>query len=214
MFYVYWIYYWEVEDIYSSGYVGITNNIRNRFIRHRKKFGNFKFKIIFTGTLAQVYALELALRPNPNIGLNKARGGLQFGTYGPRLGLTTSDEVKEKLRQSNLGLKRTDETRERLRQVRINISEETRQRMRDASKGRKLSDASRAKVSEALRGRVRTEESREKTRKTMTGVKYSEERKANMRKPKKLRIMNLCLSNHHSIETIAFVDAEAPILKV
>lgn len=38
MFYVYWIYFWETEDIYNSGYVGITDNLKDRFYKHRKKF--------------------------------------------------------------------------------------------------------------------------------------------------------------------------------
>lgn len=162
MFYVYWIYFWETENIYNSGYVGITDNLKDRFYKHRKKFGNFKYKIIFTGNQAQAFALELHLRPRPNIGLNKAIGGLQFGVYSPMTGRKHSAETINKIKIGNIGLKRTDETKAKLKIVRTNISEETRDRMRKASTGRKLSEESRAKVSEALRNRVRTEETKKK----------------------------------------------------
>lgn len=37
MFYVYWIYFWDDENIYTSGYVGITDNLKDRFGKHRRR---------------------------------------------------------------------------------------------------------------------------------------------------------------------------------
>lgn len=253
IFFVYWLYYWDDENIYDSGYVGITKHIKARIFKHRKKFGKFKFKIIFTGSIEQAYALELHLRPRPNIGLNKATGGLQFGTNGPRKGLITSEEVKEKLRIANTGLKRSKETCEKLKLAKMNISEETRLKISEAGKGRKHTNEVKAKVSEALTGRPVSEETRLKISNSNKGRLHTEEEKLKMRKPKstqakiniglaglgrvrseetKIRIANtlketkrakrenfalfgsqIALTNHHSIETMALIDAEAPVNK-
>ena len=164
--FVYWLYYWDDEDIYKSGYVGITDDVERRFFKHKKKFGNFKFKIIFTGSLAQAYALEFQLRPFPDIGLNKAAGGLQFGTNGPNKGRKHLPETIEKIRQSNKGQKRSQETCEKLKAR--ERTDEWRKNASIAQTGKKHSEEAKAKVSEALKKRIRSAETHEKIRKTVT----------------------------------------------
>ena len=189
-FYVYWLYYWDSENIYKSGYVGITNDVVNRFYKHRKKYGNFKFKIIFTGSLAQAYALEFLLRPYPNIGMNKAAGGLQFGVNGPMLGRNHTKDAKEKIRLSNLGQKRSQETCKKLKaRVRTN---EWRRNASIAQIGKQRSEVVKDKISDALRKRIRTDETNDKIRKSVTEI---------WRKRKEFTLNG---------NQMALVDAEAP----
>lgn len=180
MFYVYWIYFWDNENIYSSGYVGITDNLKNRFSKHKKRFGNFKFKIIFTGNKEQAFALEYHLRPNANIGLNKAIGGLQFGIYSPMTGRSHSTETIEKIRQSNLGKKRSEETIINMKAAKQNISIETRAKTAASSKGRKHTNETKIKVSKALAGHIVSEETRAKISMANKGRKHSKEDKRKM----------------------------------
>lgn len=155
MFYVYWIFANIEDDIYKDGYVGITNNLSSRFSKHGKRFGGLYYQIIFTGNMEQAFALEKLLRPKPNIGLNKAIGGLQFGKYSPMTGMKFTDEHKEKLRISNLGKKKP--SREWFRH-----SQETKEKLKIIFKGRKQTQSAKDKVSEALRKRVRKKESYDK----------------------------------------------------
>lgn len=176
MFYVYWLYFWDNSNIYKDGYVGITDNLKDRFYKHKKKFGYFKFKIIFTGSLEQVFALERHLRPLPNIGWNKAIGGLQFGVYSPMTGRKHSSETIEKIRKSNLGKKHN------VINPRINFkhTEETKIKLGEMSKGRKHTLEAKAKVTAALTGRVVSEETKAKIAKSNTGKKASEETRRKM----------------------------------
>ena len=50
---VYWLYENETDNIFKDGYVGITKNHKIRFYQHRARFGNFKSKIVFYGSLEQ-----------------------------------------------------------------------------------------------------------------------------------------------------------------
>lgn len=198
MFYVYWIYFWEDQNIYDSGYVGITDDLKDRFYKHRKRFGNFKFMIVFTGNKEQAFALEHHLRPKPNVGLNKAIGGLQFGVYSPMTGRSHSHETIEKIRSSNLGQKRSPETCEKLRNRRF--SDEFKEKIRVSSSARRHRPESKAKVSEALRNRVRKPE---------TFAKISEAKKKYYENKRNSLILNgTPVTNHHLVETLAVVDAE------
>ena len=179
---VYWLYANDGDKIFTDGYVGISKNTKTRIYQHKKRFGEFKHKVIFYGSLQQCLALEFQLRPVPGIGWNRACGGFEGYRLGhseetknvlkdkrakqiaPMTGLKQSEETKLKIRNSNLGKIRSDETRARLKAAKQNISEETRAKTAAASRGRKLSTEAKAKVSEALRNRVRNPETIEKIR--------------------------------------------------
>lgn len=105
--YVYWLHRPEHTDIYSEGYIGITNNPGLRFRQHLKsakaiksnhklynamsKYADFVMKILVISTRDQCFEIEEKLRPENNIGLNTLRGG--YATYLK----TTCKATKEKL---------------------------------------------------------------------------------------------------------------------
>lgn len=177
---VYWLYSSDTDNIFTDGYIGISKNHKVRIYQHRKRFGEFRYKIIFYGSLAQCLALELQLRPLPGIGWNKACGGFEGYRLGhsdetrkiikekranqiaPMTGLKQSEETKAKIKNSNTGKVRSEKTKAKLKAAKQNISEETRAKISASSRGRKLSPEARAKVSEALRNRVRSLETNEK----------------------------------------------------
>ena len=214
-FYVYWLYFWNTENIYNSGYVGITDNLKDRFCKHRKRFGNFKYMIVFTGTQAQAFALEHHLRPKPNIGLNKAIGGLQFGVYSPMTGRNHTPETIEKIRKSNLGKHRTN--------TRINFkhTDETKALMSQQRKGRKHTPEAKAKVVAALTGSTVSPETCARISASNTGKKATKETRKAMSDGKWAKynidmsnikmLKDYTVMNGHSVETMAKADAEPEI---
>lgn len=195
---VYWLYHNETDNIFVDGYVGITKNKNTRFAQHREKFGEFKFKIIFYGTIEQALSLEYMLRPKPGIGWNRAIGGKEGYKLGhceetvkiikekrklqiaPRLGMKHRPETIERIRSSNLGLKRSNETIAKMKIAKQNISAETRAKTSAASIGRKHTLATKSKVIAALIGRPVSEETRNKIRIANTGRVISKEKRENM----------------------------------
>ena len=88
--FVYWIRLPEHVDIHTQGYIGISNNPKERLKNHikdsrHKKYrsefkevlqsGNYLHSIIFSGTRRECLNLEYDLRPNWFIGWNMAPGG-------------------------------------------------------------------------------------------------------------------------------------------
>ena len=131
-----------------DGYIGITNNPKNRFKNHRssnthvgnaiRKYDDIKMEILemFDDSSGAVFQ-EMALRPVQDIGWNKAAGGglppKQWGnTRKNRLGMTNSKEHNEAISKANLGRNMTSEQIEKIRQSRL---------------GKKLSDEVKANMS-------------------------------------------------------------------
>jgi hypothetical protein len=112
---VYWIHL-PGANIKTDGYVGITNNIKQRWAKHKclvsgshhlknailKYNSDLIWEVIFTGSEEGCTQLEEYFRPEPDIGWNIRSGGKY---YNP------SEETKEKLRQANLGKKYSEETK-------------------------------------------------------------------------------------------------------
>jgi hypothetical protein len=62
-----------------------------------------KIRILFEGSREECFAYEFTLRPNPNIGWNRAVGGAQ----GWRIGFSHSEETKSKMRDAKVGWKQS-----------------------------------------------------------------------------------------------------------
>jgi hypothetical protein len=100
MSYVYWIYNDECVDVNTDGYIGITEDVENRFKFHLKKNKripkNVSVKVLFEGTREECFALEYQYRPFSNIGWNSAVGG----SHGWRIGFKHSEETISKLKEA------------------------------------------------------------------------------------------------------------------
>lgn len=110
--YVYWIHLPEHTDIFTEGYVGITNNPKRRFNDHHKirdkrrqihinnaidKYGwdNLVKDIILMSTRRYCLEIERKLRPDIQVGWNIEKGG----KYS-RSGVPMSEETREYNRQN------------------------------------------------------------------------------------------------------------------
>lgn len=228
---VYWLYKEATDSVFTDGYVGVTKNEKVRFAQHRKRFGEFKFEILFSGTKEQCLAVEFQLRPVPGIGWNRACGGMEGYRLGhceetrkiikekrakqiaPRLGMKHKEEAKIRISNSNLGKKRSAEAVANMKASKQCISAETRAKISAASLGRKHKPEAKAKVTAALLGRIVSQETRAKIRASLTGRKYSKERCENMSIGKR---KNFYFDPSQVIilsETVAIADAEAEQIK-
>ena len=73
---VYWLYDTQCVDVAQHGYIGVSTNWIARLSTHKQTMSReFKYKIIFSGTVDQCLELENKLRPQPRIGWNIAIGG-------------------------------------------------------------------------------------------------------------------------------------------
>lgn len=62
----------------EDGYIGVTKKLRNRLYQHRANglfVDGVKIRILAVGYEEDCLALERKLRPEPNMGWNKAEGG-------------------------------------------------------------------------------------------------------------------------------------------
>ena len=76
------------------------------------------------------------------------------------LGKIVSDATKEKMREAQLGKKASDATKEKIRKAKLteNLSDVTREKMREAQLGKKASDAVKEKMRETKLGKKRSPE--------------------------------------------------------
>lgn len=110
--YVYWIHLPEHTDMTKEGYIGITNNIEERFRIHRGSYNErcthvaraikkYKEKLIFDVILEANYDycmnIENKLRNAPNVGWNIAIGG----GNSPTLGRKCTDNCIKALKKAN-----------------------------------------------------------------------------------------------------------------
>jgi hypothetical protein len=76
---VYWLHLPEHTDIFNDGYVGVTPNLKKRIKEHKFKFKDLWHKIIVKQIVIAdnnyCYEIEKKLRPQRNVGWNKAIGG-------------------------------------------------------------------------------------------------------------------------------------------
>jgi hypothetical protein len=209
---VYWLYENETDNIFTDGYIGITKNTTVRFYQHKAKFGNFKTKVIFYGSLEQCMALELQLRPKPGIGWNRAIGGFEGYRLGhseetikvikekranqvpPTLGKSHSEETKLKIKTSNVGKVRSAEVRANMKAAKQFTPDHVRAKMSASHTGKKLSEQAKAKVVAALTGRPVSEETKRKISEAQKGKIITAEQRKNMSEAKWVK-KNLDYSN-------------------
>lgn len=95
---VYWIHHPNHTNIFKEGYVGVSNNPENRWVRHWKYNGNKHLqrvikkygwdklikKVILIGEKKYCFNVETKLRPLKQIGWNIAEGGAKPPISQPR----------------------------------------------------------------------------------------------------------------------------------
>jgi hypothetical protein len=162
--YVYWLHLPEHSDMRIQGYIGVSNNPKQRLWEHfnhvktnkhcnpylsqviKKYFDQLIQTIIFEGEKDICYAHEQELRPTKNIGWNLNKGGDRPPSA---VGRKLSTKHKEKIGKANAG--------------RVYVcSEETKQKLSFASKGRILSKEHKEKVRQARLGTKRSIETKNK----------------------------------------------------
>lgn len=117
MYSVYWIRHQTHTDIFSQGYVGISNNFARRMNGHKHKKENPHLKNaidkhgwdslikeqILIADKDYCLTIETKLRPNKEIGWNISEGGgLPPITYA-RLGVKLTDEQRKKISDGKKG---------------------------------------------------------------------------------------------------------------
>jgi len=95
---VYWIRHKNHTNMFNEGYIGVSNNPKNRWLRHWKYNGNKHLKnaikkygwdnlikeIILFGEKQYCFNIESKIRPAKQIGWNIAEGGIKPPTTQPR----------------------------------------------------------------------------------------------------------------------------------
>lgn len=141
---VYWLRLPEHTDMFSQGYVGISNNTGKRFSAHKnskqnprlfraiKKYGfdHIVKQIVLISDKDYCIDIEKKLRPEKMIGWNLEAGGgnppalknktsFTIGLTPWNKGVPMSDETKAKLSAAKKGIKFSDETRAKMSASRI-----------------------------------------------------------------------------------------------
>lgn len=128
---VYWIRRPEHVDIFTQGYVGITENIDNRMWRHKryktnvhlsnavKKYGwDVLVKdVVLIASTEYCLDIETKLRPTKEIGWNIAIGGGK--PVGWKLGSKLPDWVKDKISKGKIGKPFSEQHRQNLAKAKV-----------------------------------------------------------------------------------------------
>jgi hypothetical protein len=203
---VYWLFDETCSVPENDGYIGITNNPRQRRAEHRSlnKLRWTGFKILFVGTRDECLERELGYRPHPGIGWNCNSGG---GS-----GKTFAKETRRKISENQKWRRASEATKAKMRAAHANRSPELRAMYRALAKGnksrtgQKASAEERAKQSKARLGNknavgnknrvgkkhsdesIRLMSEAKKGNKYRIGAKHSDETKAKMSASQKSRL--------------------------
>ena len=172
---LYWIHHQNHTDIFSQGYVGVSNNVQKRWSDHAwksqnahlanaiNKYGwdNLVKEVMLIADDGYCLDIEAKLRPTDKLGWNIVKGG---GKPPSALGkkFTRSDEWKEKQRLAHLG--------KQSRGVGYKLTEEQK------SKQFKLAEYMKDKA-HPMQGKKHKPESIEKTRQAKLGTVMANETK-------------------------------------
>ena len=162
--YVYWLHLPEHSDVRIQGYIGVSNNPKQRLWEHFndvrtnnhcnpylsrviKKYSDQLIQtILFEGEKDVCYTYEEELRPTKNIGWNLNKGGICPPSASGR---KLSAEHKEKTGKANTG--------------RVYVcSKEAKEKISIALKGCTLSEEHKQKVRAARKHQIFTEETKKK----------------------------------------------------
>lgn len=170
---VYWLQDEKCICPWRHGYIGISARWERRLKEHRwsKRFPkDFKATILFRGTEAECFALEMQYRPGHGIGWNPARGG---DNNGRTLGYKHSDQSRENVSKALRGHKKSEEHRRNLAIASTGHirSAEDRAKQSAAIKGRPKSAAWRKLMSEKAKLRYADPNERIKTSLSVKGTK-------------------------------------------
>jgi hypothetical protein len=122
--FVYWIHLPDHTDMYSQGYVGVSNNPTRRLQEHKNSKDNKHLSraltkysdsvlqtVIFNGDSESCYLYEEQLRPTTNIGWNINKGGANPPS---RLGWNPTATTLQKRSKNLKGIVRSDKWRKNL----------------------------------------------------------------------------------------------------
>ena len=132
---VYWIRHKNHTNLFSEGYIGISNNFDERLRNHKSKPTNLHMKNaikkygwmnlikerILISTQDYCLMIEKQLRPNDFIGWNATKGGGMPPKSKKGMGKDRklSDAIKRKISAARTGKKFTSEVKEKIRQAAI-----------------------------------------------------------------------------------------------
>ena len=119
---LYWIHHKDHTDMFSQGYIGVSNNVKKRWYDHNHKPANAHLKnainkygwdnlvkeIVLMADKAYCLMMEAQLRPKDQIGWNLVKGGGMPPIF-TKTGWKHTEEAKEKNRQAHLGKTLTEE---------------------------------------------------------------------------------------------------------
>ena len=164
---LYWIHHPEHNDIFTQGYVGVSNKVKRRFSEHKNlganahlknaitKYGwdNLIKEIVLISSKAYCLMIETKLRAEDDIGWNLKSGGGMPPVNRWNLGKKMNPESIEKMRQKNtgnsycLGYKHTEEAKRNMSAARMGKPSCMKGRIHSAETRKKMSLAKLGKES-------------------------------------------------------------------
>lgn len=170
--FVYWIHLEEHTDMYSQGYIGVSNDPAHRLKQHRHNIKRSNYdnphlarafekyadrliqSVVFSGSKTECYEQEEVLRHKKNIGWNVNKGGACPPSWE---GKNLSDEHRKAISAGKTGKQRGA------------LTEEHKKNMSAALKGRKLTEEHKQKVKDKRKYQIFTEATRKKLSEAKTG---------------------------------------------
>ncbi len=165
--FVYWIHKKEHTDIYTEGYVGITNNVEKRWSSHKtsgrclhltnaiEKYGadNLVWEVVFTGDYIDCELKENHYGPSFDIGWNILIGG---GNSKASVGRTLPENHRKNISLGNTGKVLSEETKQKISEANTGnvMSEEARKKMSASKLGKPMSEDTKAKIAHANKGKT------------------------------------------------------------
>ena len=131
---IYWIKHPDHSDMFTEGYIGITNDFAQRMRKHKSKITNAHLlnainkygwdvlvkNVILIANVDYCLEIEQKLRPKKDIGWNIAVGGGK--PIGWVKGQKLPDWVKERISKGKMGKKFSDEHKANLAKAKLGIN--------------------------------------------------------------------------------------------